>query len=219
MTRAEIDRALQAAVINALQNAPGVNSAHIGVSAEGGAVTLTGEVRNDEQRQVAVEAARAVEGVIALAEEIKVSRDPTHELNDTDIAVQVVRALERIEQADGSVRVEVVSSIVVLSGMVQCLADREAAELAALQTPGILNVINRIEIGPAAMRDDVQNSILQAFLSNAHRHAQTIVVDIVDGHVELRGSVRGLAERELAEQSARSTPGVRSVKSHLRVHA
>jgi osmotically-inducible protein OsmY len=219
MTRADTDRTLQARVTEALQNEEHVNSAHIGVSAEGGAVTLSGEVSTEEQRQAAVEAVRSVEGLIALADELEVTRDATHEMNDTDIAVHVVRALERARLADGHVKVEVVSNIVVLSGMVPCLGDRETAELAALQTPGVLNVINRIEIGPVASLGDVQGSILQAFLTTAQRHAETIVIDIADGHVELRGSVKGLAERELAEQSARATPGVRSVKSHLRVHA
>ena len=219
MTRADIDRALQTAVTTALQNEPRVNSAHIGVSAEGGAVTLSGEVATEEQRQAAVEAARAVEGVIALAEEIEVTHNALHELNDTDIAVHVVRALERAHLADGHVKVEVLSNIVVLSGTVPRLSDREAAEQAALQTRGVLNVINRIEIGPAASLDAVEDSILQAFLLRAQRHAETIVVEITDGHVELRGSVRGLSERELAEHAVRATPGVRSVKSHLRVHA
>jgi osmotically-inducible protein OsmY len=223
MKRSKRDNDLQERVIDELRADANVNAAHIGVSAEEGAVTLTGEVASNEERLAAHEAAKRVSGVIALADEIDVNdMNPVtggmkNDMTDTDVALAVVRALERIGLADGDVQVEVLDSVVVLSGEVKRDADRTRAETAALEADGVLNVVNQIAIGPPAPYESVQQAILDAFHRQADRAVDGIVIDVVDGHVELRGKTSSLHDRELAERSALATAGVRSVKNHLRI--
>ncbi len=93
-----------------------------------------------------------------------------------------------------------------------------AAEQAALEVRGVLNVINRLRIEPVADLAGVQAGMVDAFVAMAKEHASAINVSIDDGHVELHGNVRTLAERRIAEQAAWATPGVRAVKNRLHIH-
>ncbi len=63
------DTHLQLEVIAELNWEPSVTAAHIGVAANAGVVTLTGEVESYAQKHAA---ARRVKGVIGVAQEIKV---------------------------------------------------------------------------------------------------------------------------------------------------
>ena len=66
------DRTLQTMVQDELDWEPQVNSAHIGVFARDGVVTLTGFVSSYAEKRAAERAARRVKGVKALAEEVEV---------------------------------------------------------------------------------------------------------------------------------------------------
>jgi osmotically-inducible protein OsmY len=138
------------------------------------------------------------------------------ERTDTDFAVDVAAALGRLV-IDGHVAADVIDHVVVLDGEVRGSLDREEAEAAVSAIHGVLNVVNRVSIGPPAEREDVEHQIVEAFTLRASRRAEAIVVEADDGHVVLRGNVGALSERSLAERAAWATPGVRSVKNHLHV--
>jgi osmotically-inducible protein OsmY len=66
------DAQLKQSVLSELNWEPSVESAHIGVTAKDGVVTLMGHVATYAQKHAAETAARRVKGVSAVAEEIEV---------------------------------------------------------------------------------------------------------------------------------------------------
>jgi osmotically-inducible protein OsmY len=67
-----IDSQLQQAVLAELKWEPSVTAAHIGVTAKGGVVAITGHVESYVEKHAAETAAGRVKGVKAVAEEIEV---------------------------------------------------------------------------------------------------------------------------------------------------
>jgi len=72
-------------VIDELEFEPSVNAAHVGVAAEKGIITLSGHVESYVEKQAAVAAARRINGVKAVADEIEVWPAPGSE--DTEFGV------------------------------------------------------------------------------------------------------------------------------------
>jgi osmotically-inducible protein OsmY len=66
------DNQIQQDVLAELKWEPSVNSAHVGVTAKNGVVTLSGHVENYMSKYAAERAARRVQGVQGVAEEIEV---------------------------------------------------------------------------------------------------------------------------------------------------
>ena len=66
------DSQLQRDVMDELAWDPSIDHAHIGVTAKGGVVSLTGFVSNYAQKMTAEHAAERVHGVQGIAEELKV---------------------------------------------------------------------------------------------------------------------------------------------------
>jgi BON domain len=66
------DQSLKQAVMDEFQWEPSVDAAHIGVTANNGVVTLTGDVGSYAQKSAAERAAGRVVGVKAVAEELEV---------------------------------------------------------------------------------------------------------------------------------------------------
>src|SRR5690349_20510420 len=87
------DRELQENVLDELEFEPGVDAAHIGVTARAGVVTLTGHASSLAQKQAAEQAARRVKGVRALAQEIEVRVPSDKKCSDEEIAVRAVNCL------------------------------------------------------------------------------------------------------------------------------
>ena len=113
------DSQLQTDVQQELDWEPRVDARHIAVSAKDGAVTLLGHVPSYFQKVEAVAATEHVYGVKAVADEIEVRIQPTHERDDSDIALSVARVLEwNLEFADLDIQAKVVNGHVTLTGEV-----------------------------------------------------------------------------------------------------
>jgi osmotically-inducible protein OsmY len=215
MSETKFDEVLQSDVVAALRKVPTIPAAHIGVSAFDGAVTLTGEVQTIDERFEAVEAAQSVDGVFVVADEIQVRGLGDRERTDTDIAVDIARVFSNTAPGLEQVEVDVVDHVVLLSGQVPLVRDRDTAEQAALAIVGVRNVINNVAVGPPASKDDVEQQIFAVFVNRAGEHARAIVVEMDDGQVLLKGNVPTLAHKTLAERAAYGVPGVRKVVNHL----
>ena len=87
------DSKLQQAVLSELDWEPSVTAAHIGVTARGGVVTLTGHVESFIEKHAAETAARRVKGVKAVAEEIEVKLPFQRKRGDDDIAAAAIERL------------------------------------------------------------------------------------------------------------------------------
>lgn len=211
------DSQLQSDVLAELEWEPGVNAAHIGVSARMGAVTLTGHVRTYTEKTLARKAAMRVYGVRSVADDIEVTLAPEHVRDDEDIAEAAARLLEWNAAIPDSVQARVSDATVTLIGMVDSGYQRSTAEAAVRQLTGVRSVVNAITVRPKMSSKEVQAKITEAFHRLAQLDARRIWVETHDGTAVLHGHVRSREEADAAERAALAAPGIVRVESHLEV--
>lgn len=117
-----------------------------------GHVTLTGKVGWIAQRKSAEKAVQHVRGVKGIFNHIEVTPDRIYQ----NVRRRIVESLHR--QADLHARhitVGIAGDVVVLTGTVGSWTEREAAERAAADAPGIRWVDNRIVVEPAERREEI----------------------------------------------------------------
>lgn len=123
----------------------------------------------------------------------------------------------------------------ILTGTVESDVDRELAEQVALGIDGINAVDNRLivkqtndqarqdvgDTGSAVSQklDDMATTaaVKSKLLANQSTHGLAIDVDTVNNVVSIQGNVESTAEKQLVEQIAKNTDGVREVKNRLKV--
>ena len=106
---------------------------------------------------------------------------------------------------------------VTLEGKVEWHYLREQAERAVRRQRGVIGITNSISIEPAAKPSEIKQRIQDAFRRSAQIDANGIVVEARAGEVILRGQVRSWSEREEAQHTAWSAPGVTSVRNEITV--
>lgn len=222
MTRlaAKTDRQLQQDVTDELRFDPRLDTAHLGVAAADGVVTLSGQADSEEARHAASETAMRVGGVRGLVNEIAVQLPVHHQQDDTALTRAAVTALSNnLLVPDRRVRVQVQQGVVTLSGTVTWHFERLAALHAVRMLRGVRGVQDRIEVGPHPEVNwvAVKKEIQRAFGRHASVDALGVGVTVDAGTVTLSGTVRSLAERRDAEEVAWSVPGVRRVENELLV--
>ena len=218
------DATLQAMVMAELEWEPSLDSAHIGVAAKHGVVTLTGFVDNYAAKAAAERAVSRVQGVKAIAEEIEVRLPNAVKHADDEIAERAVRILSwDIEVPRDRIHVKVEHGVVTLTGDVNFQFQRAAAEAAVRRLGGVRGVVNLIGVVPAAGSstepDLVQQKIENALRRNAEIEASHIRVSIDGSKITLRGQVRTWFERSVAENAAWAAPGVTEVRDELQVQS
>jgi osmotically-inducible protein OsmY len=210
------DTQLQSSVLAELKRRPSVDSAHIGVTADDGIVTLTGQVQHYTEKLAAENAAKDVLGVKGIANDIKVEPEGSLKQSDEDIAAAAIGALKwDYEVPAGKVKVVVNDGWVTLDGMVDWQFQRDAADRCVRYLRGVVGVTNEISIKPSAKWIDVKIKIEDAFRRNADLDARRISVVTSDGRVTLTGTVRTWSERDAAVSSAWAAPGVTRVEDDL----
>ena len=209
------DNSLQQAVLDELKWEPSVNAAHIGVTAKGGVVTLSGDVSSYTEKLAAARAARRVIGVKGVAEDIKVHYSFS-KVDDTDIAQKALQTLSwDIEVPDERVKVEVEDGWVTLTGTVNWNYQRNAAEADVRKLKGVLGVINNISINPTVQAADAREKIKAALKRNAAVVADNISIAIEGGKVTLSGEVSSWGEDDIVRSTAWAAPGVTEVVDNL----
>ena len=209
------DNSLQQAVLDELKWEPSVNAAHIGVTAKGGVVTLSGDVSSYTEKLAAARAARRVIGVKGVAEDIKVHYSFS-KVDDTDIAQKALQTLSwDIEVPDERVTVEVEDGWVTLTGTVNWNYQRNAAEADVRKLKGVLGVINNISINPTVKASDAREKIKAALKRNAAVEADNISIAIEGGKVTLSGEVNSWGEDDIVRSTAWAAPGVTEVVDNL----
>jgi osmotically-inducible protein OsmY len=147
---------------------------------------------------------------------------------DTEIKVKLLEALLKdVHLRDQGVSVTVAGGTVVFSGEVSDPKQKEALEALARQVAGIRQVINNVTVknlstaGSAASAvepnpdDQLAKAVEFALYKTDAFDLKLMKVTSQDGVVQLKGDVRTIAEKLLAERIAREVEGVKSVANDL----
>lgn len=213
------DKTLRQAVIDELEWDPSFNAQHIGVAVEDGVVTLTGHVASYIERLAAEKAVKRVKGVRAIAEEIEVRFPSDKKTSDDQIARRSldVIAWDSTIPKD-KIQIKVQNGFVTLTGEVDWFYQRDDAEAAVRKLTGVKGLSNEIKVKPQVRGTDIKQRIETALKRNAEVEADGIKVTVQEGRVILDGKVKAWYERELAERTAWSAPGVISVEDRISVN-
>jgi len=212
------DSELQRAVLDELAWEPQLDSAHIGVTAELGVVTLTGHVQSYRQKLAAEKAATRVKGVKALAEELAVKLPFAVLRNDEDIAKAAVERLSWDSALpQGAIAITVEKGWVTLTGTVEWKFQRDAAARHVHGLLGVVSVSNQIEIMPTVSAANVGADIAHALRRSWFYDPNTIMVTAEGGAIKLTGEVSTWNARDLAASTAWSARGATSVQNDISV--
>ncbi len=213
------DMNLRKAILDELEWEPSIDAEHIGVAVDGGIVTLSGHVQSYAEKISVETAVRRIKGVRGIAEEIEVRVHGDKQTADDQIAK---RALDVIQWAStipkSGVLVKVQHGIVTLMGEVDWFFQKDDAEAAVRKLSGVKAVLNDIKIKQKPQAGDIKLKIEQALKRNAEIEADSIRVAVTNGRVTLDGKVKAWFERDLAERTAWSAPGVTAVEDRIQVH-
>jgi osmotically-inducible protein OsmY len=212
------DAALKQCVVDELTWRPQIDSAHIGVTANNGVVTLTGFVPSLAQKIEVENVVKRVVGVHGVAEELEVRYPEDYSAKDDDIAQRAFTSLAwDVVVPKDCVTVIVENGVVTLSGEVCWQFERTAAEEDVRTLYGVVDVINDITLEDRPQPADVKSRIESALKRNAELDSEAIRVSVDAGTVTLDGTVDSWAARYEAEEAAWSAPGVKSVRDRLSV--
>lgn len=209
---------LQKRVLEAFDWEPSLDATHIGVAADGGVVTLTGQVPSYADRMAAERVVKRIVGVKGLANDLEVRLPGDARRTDTDLATAAVRALEWDVQAPHQkIKPRVSDGWITLEGQVEWQYQREAADRAVRHLLGVRGVSNQITLSPKVTPADLKNRIEGALKRSAEVEAAKIRVETRGGFVMLDGFVHSWAQRDEAERAVWGAPGVVAVEDRLAV--
>jgi osmotically-inducible protein OsmY len=210
--------------VNQLQNdvqqelkwEPKVDARHLVVTADDGAVTLSGYVPSYFEKTRAVAATERVYGVKAVADEIEVRLHATHTRTDSDIAESIAHILRwNATLAGQRIQAKVSNGHVTLTGEVVWNYEREEAEHAVNRVLGVTSVVNRITVQPRVVAVQVESKITTALARHAALDARQIHVTTRGTKAVLTGHVHSLDEDRIAKGAAWSAPGITEVDDRL----
>lgn len=197
---------------------PAVNPTAIGVAVKDGVVTLTGHLDTFVEKYAAARAVRRVEGVKAIALELDVKLEPSHQRSDTEIAACMEQALKwNVVVPKDTVRLTVDHGWVTLQGTVDWDFQRRSVEKAIRPLMGVVGISNEITLRTQPKAAELSRKIEEALTRQAIREARHIKVGVDGNTVKLTGTVHSWQERDAAQGVAWSAPGVRVVLNELRV--
>jgi len=191
------DKTIQMDVMKRLQADLYVDSSGIDVAVTDGRVHLEGRVRTAAEKRRAAEEAW-VAGVVAVEDRQLTAKwpqkkgmqrpSPFIQQSDQTILKAVEDALlmdPRVNAANPDV--SVINGVVTLSGVVDTLYAKRAAEADALNTTGVWKVDNQLNLRYRALPADgeVETMIRDVFKRDAELHTLDLGIDVADNHVRL----------------------------------
>ena len=207
------DLRLRNAVMHQLEWDPEVDASEIGVAARNGAVTLTGYIGTYSGKLAAERCAKRVRSVRAVANDIAVRLKLPR--TDAEIARDAAFALNLRDSVPRAVKATVHNGHITLTGAVDWMFQRTQAEKLVRHIPGVVGVMNHIEVMPTAAGRDIQKRIVHALHLSADVNAKQIEVTVDGDVVTLTGTVGSWLQREAAERAAGSAPGVKQVDNRI----
>lgn len=197
-----------------------VDASNINVEVVNGTVTLSGTVDTYTQKLDASHIASRIKGVTDVINNLVVR--PVVIKSDLEIQDDIGAALRRDVLVDETnINVKVSNGIVILTGSVATMAEKNAAESDAWLTPGVTDVINNIVVTPAVARMDqeIEEDVRASLARDTRIDIRNVDITVVDSIVYLRGTVSDFTQKWIASDIAWWTPGVRDVINELIVKA
>jgi osmotically-inducible protein OsmY len=204
-------------------NKPQFNN--VTVTVEDGIATLTGTV---ELYQYKADAERRV----LKARDITATRNLI-EVNSTEASDKKLQedlvdrlAYDRVGFGNmfNAIGVSVDRGVVTLDGHARTYVDRASALALVSITPGVLDVIDSIEVDPVSpMDDEIRIRVARAVYGDSGLRkymidpAKPIRISVQRGNVSLYGTVNSRMDAQIALVRANSVPGIFSVSSYLQV--
>lgn len=212
------DAQIQHDVIEELNWDPSLDASKIGVEVDRGVVTLAGHINSFPEKWHAEQAAQRVSGVTALAVELDVVLPGLNQRFDADIARSAENVLAWSSYiVKDPIKVMVEDGWITLSGSVDWDYQREAVTRAVSTLMGVKGVSDQITINPVVHSNLVKSGIEAALRRYAHNGEFNVSVQVHEADVTLSGSVDNWAERDLARNTAWSTPGVKKVTNNITI--
>lgn len=223
------DQQIENDVKTALLLDPAADSYEVDVAADNGVVTLAGKVDSWQERELAAEVAQGVRGVLAVNNNIAVTRQEKR--RDAEIKADIRARLKNDELVDNAlIDVKVNNGNVTLSGVVGSSAEKSQAITDAWVT-GVETVtadnlqVERWARDPELRGDkytaltdsDIREGVENALLYNPRVGSYNITTQVNDGVVTLRGKVEDLNAKRAAAKEARNIVGVQKVENRLKV--
>lgn len=202
----------------------------IKVQTSQGVVTLEGQVPSEQIKTLAGVIALDTSSVKQLHNNLTVNpaieRDPDREhlgerVADLEIKTSVSDALSKsAELADKHIATEVKGKMVTLTGTVQTVSQKHAADQLVWQVPSVLGVTDNLVVSeaqgtPESADDKLARRVEFELYSTRAIPLKDIQIRANNGVITLSGTVLSRAEKLLAELVARSVEGVHKVVNGL----
>ena len=195
------------------------------VSVQNSIATLTGPVQVYDDKQQAEKKASKVKGLTAVVNDIQVAAGESSDQQLQD-KLRKQLAYDRVGygNAFNAITVTVQSGVATLSGNALGPVAKSSALGLASHTPGIVNVIDHIQVDPLSPMDNgtrirVARAVYGYPSLNKYAidPANPIRITVVNGHVTLSGVVMNQADKDVAGIQANTVSGVFSVTNNLQV--
>jgi len=136
---------------------------------------------------------------------------------DTKLRDEVIKQLEWDGEVEaGPIGVAAEDGVITLTGFVESLSAKAAAELAAKRTYGVRGVANDLQVQPVNQRTDpdIAHDAVQA-LRNRVNIPESVKVTVSGGYVKLEGQVEWMYQKEAAESAVKHLRGVVGLMNNI----
>lgn len=144
------DRRRYRGVLRQLANDGRVDPTSVAVEVQDGIAVLTGSVDSPLAKHAAQEAAHRVPGVLDVVNHVRVRGATPAPESDLELCRAVRRALRRALPDHRQVRSSVERGWVTLCGCVATVEERQRAQRAVEEVPGVRGVTNSVHVGRTA---------------------------------------------------------------------
>ena len=214
MTSQPAVKALRAMLTEELKFDP--NDFPIALRMEDGTIVMEGMVSNVGLKKRALLLAMGLQEVQGVVDRLRVR--PSVSMSDDEIRDHMRGALTQESALNGlDINIEVRDGVVDLEGQVWSLSHKRLAGVLAWWIPGVLDVINSIEVNPPEEDSDgeLSDAVRLALEKDRLVDAQSLKVSTNGYVVTLEGVTGCAAEREAAEDDAWFTWGVNDVVNNI----
>jgi len=216
---------------------PYLRANDLGVSVKDGKATLSGDVEESVNRDLAEQIARGVKGINNVDNKIVVRADYTPRprgkersygemVDDVSIATAVRSKLQWSKHTEGlNAKVDVNAGRTTLTGTAATTTAKDLAGRLAMSTRGVVSVDNKLTIAEAKAADPsktiatsiadswITTKVKSMFMYSDNVHGSDISVHTDKGVVSLSGTLGAGAERALVIELAENVRGVNSVNA------